>query len=220
MSKTCFCRLVECIKDNSVFVNDSRRDQDPPHHQLLVTLFRLGKHGNGSVIGHTASFLLLGDGTTELYNWRCLKAFYDMRTTYIIWPKAEERITMAARIAHKHTFGSCVGMLDGSLVPTEQRPGIDGANDYYTGRKGCYALNIMAVCDDLKRTPTLVTGWPGSVNDQRVFDVSPVSGASRSIVCGFADTDILLFSLRYSRAPSKRIFSRPASTSSPTADIG
>jgi hypothetical protein len=65
-------------------------------------------------------------------------------------------------------------MMDGSLIPIEQRPGIAGVNDYYT-RKNCYALNIMAICDDRKRIRALVTGYPGAVNDQRVFDMSSVS---------------------------------------------
>jgi hypothetical protein len=46
-------------------------DQDPVHHQLLIALFRLGKYGNGSGIGHTASYLCCGDGTAEIYTWRC-----------------------------------------------------------------------------------------------------------------------------------------------------
>lgn len=176
MSKNCFWKLVERIKDNEVFTNQSQRDQDPVHHQLLVTLFRLGKYGNGAAIGHTASFLSLGDGTTEIFTWRCLKAIYDLRSTFITWPKAEERASIAARIAHSYIFGNCVGMLDGSLIPVEQRPGIDGAADFYT-RKSRYSLNIMAICDDTKRIRALVTGWPGAVNDQRVFDMSPVSGS-------------------------------------------
>lgn len=174
MSKVCFWKLVDIIKDNPVFSNQSNREQDPVHHQLLVTLFRLGKYGNGAGIGSTASYLCCGDGTAELYTWRCLKAIYDLRGEYITWPQSAERVTIAARVAHGNVFGNCVGMMDGSLIPIEQRPGIDGANDYYT-RKSRYALNILAICDDTKRIRALVTGWPGAVNDQRIFDMSPVS---------------------------------------------
>ena len=174
MSKVCFWRLVDLLKDNPVFSNQSYRDQDPVHHQLLITLFRLGKYGNGAGIGHTASYLCCGDGTAEIYTYRCLKAIYDLRKDFIKWPKSAERATIAARIAHGNIFGNCVGMMDGSLIPIEQRPGMEGAGDYYT-RKSRYALNIMAICDDTKRIRALVTGWPGAVNDQRVFDMSPVS---------------------------------------------
>lgn len=174
MSKICFWRLVEDIKDNPVFSNQRHRYQDPVHHQLLVTLFRLGKYGNGAGVGHTASYLGLGDGTTEVFTWRCLKAIYDLPSTYITWPKSAERAHIAARIAHEHIFRNCVGMLDGSLIHMEQRPGLDGATDYWT-RKHRYSLNIMAISDDRKRIRALITGWPGAVNDQRVFDTSSVS---------------------------------------------
>lgn len=82
--------------------------------------------------------------------------------------------TIAVGIAHGNIFGNCVGMMDGSLIPIEQRPVMNGAGDYYT-RKSRYALNIMAICDATKRIRALVTGWPGAVNDQRVLDLSPVS---------------------------------------------
>lgn len=178
MSKACFWRLVELLQDDEVFHNRSTRDQDPVCHQLLITLFRLGKHGNGSSVSHTASYFLLDDGTVIKYTFRCFSAIYRLRDRFFSWPKSAERQEIAARVAHKHHFGSCVGMIDGSLIKLEQRPGLEGANDYYC-RKSYYGLNVMAVCDDMKRIRALVTGWAGAVNDQRVFDHSPVSTQRR-----------------------------------------
>lgn len=100
MSKVCFWRLVDLLKDNPVFSNNSRREQDPIHHQLIVTLFRLGKYGNGSGIGHVASYLCCGDGTAEIFTRRCFKAIYDLKSDFIKWPKARERARIAARLAH------------------------------------------------------------------------------------------------------------------------
>lgn len=173
MSKACFWRLVEIIRDDEVFHNKSYRDQDPVAHQLLVTLFRLGKHGNGSSVAHTASYFQLGDGSVVKFTFRCFSAFYGLRSQYLSWPKAEETQQISVRIAHNHHFGSCVGTVDGSLIRLEQRPGVEGANDYYC-RKSYSAFNIMAICDDRKHIRALVTGWAGAVNDQRVFDHSPV----------------------------------------------
>lgn len=174
MSKACFWRLVELIQEDEVFRNNSYKDQDPVEHQLLVCLFRLGTHGNGASVAHTASYFQLGDGSVVKYTFRCFSAIYRLRSKYLSWPKAEERQEIAARVAHRNHFGSCVGMVDGSLIRLEQRPGVEGANDYYC-RKNHYAFNIMAVCDDRKHIRALVTGWAGAVNDQRVFDHSPVS---------------------------------------------
>jgi hypothetical protein len=174
MSKACFDKVVDLIKNDPVFHNNSTKEQDPVEYQLLVTLFRLGKHGNGSSVAHTASYFQLGDGTVNKYTSRSLAAIYGLRTEYLRWPDTAERLQIAARIAHEHHFGSCVGMMDGSLVFLEQRPGVPYAADYFC-RKQRYAFNLLAVCDDTKRIRALVTGWAGSVNDQRIFDYSSVS---------------------------------------------
>ncbi|KAJ9091430.1 hypothetical protein QFC21_007220 [Naganishia friedmannii] len=42
----------------------------------------------------------------------------------------------------------------------------------------------MAICDDSKRIWALVTGWPGAVNDQRVFDMSPIAILPRALEKG------------------------------------
>ena len=39
MSKVCFWRLVNDIRDNPVFSNQSHREHNPSHQQLLVPLF-------------------------------------------------------------------------------------------------------------------------------------------------------------------------------------
>lgn len=43
----------------------------------------------------------------------------------------------------------------------------------------------MAICDDTKKIRALVTGWPGAVNDQTVFDMSPVSWGISGYYIGF-----------------------------------
>lgn len=174
MSEQCSAKVVSLIEHDEVFQNRSTKEQDPVQYQLLVTLFRLGKHGNGSIVAHISSYFVLGDGTVNKYTSGCLAAIYELRARYLRWPNAEERLEIAARIAHDHHFGSCGGMIDGSLVFMEQRPGVSYAANYYC-RKHRYAFNILGVCGDTKRIRALVTGWAGSVNDQRIFDYTSVS---------------------------------------------
>lgn len=69
-------------------------------------------------------------------------------------------------------------MVDGSLVPIAQKPGLESAIDFWN-RKHRYTYNIMAICDDTRRIRALQTGYPGVVNDQRVFDMSPVRTLDR-----------------------------------------
>lgn len=93
-----------------------------------------------------------------------------------MYGRAMEREEIAPRMTHRSIFGNCVGMMDGSLVYVEERPGLESANDYYAGRKSRYALNMMAIRDDTKRIRALITDWPGAVNDRQISDNSPGSG--------------------------------------------
>lgn len=74
MSKACFAKLVGLIEGHAVFYNNGFREQAPPYQQLLVTLFRLGKYGNGASVAHMVNVFSISDGTIENYTWRCILA--------------------------------------------------------------------------------------------------------------------------------------------------
>ncbi|CAN6195627.1 unnamed protein product [Urochloa humidicola] len=63
-------------------------------------------------------------------------------------------------------FNDCIGAIDGTHIPVtvskSQRP-------KYIGRHGYASQNVMAVCDFDMRFTFVVTGWPGSAHDTRVF---------------------------------------------------
>ena len=65
------------------------------------------------------------------------------------------------------TFDNCIGAIDGThvpiTVPTEKVV-------QYIGRKGIITQNVLAVCDFDMRFTFVLTGWPGSVHDMRVFN--------------------------------------------------
>jgi DDE superfamily endonuclease len=84
--------------------------------------------------------------------------------------QTDERQEIAARIKEKYGFPSCLGFIDGTLLPLEFKPSLNG-EDYYS-RKGCYAINALITCDDASRIRNVVVGWPGSVHDNRVWQTS------------------------------------------------
>ena len=57
--------------------------------------------------------------------------------------------------------------MDGTLLPLEFKPALDG--ECYYSRKGFYALNMLIVCDYMARVTYYQVGWPGSVHDNRVW---------------------------------------------------
>src|SRR5215469_13204116 len=91
----------------------------------------------------------------------------------VFWPDATERGEISHRIRAVSGFPSCLGFIDGTLFPLEEKPGKDG-EDYYS-RKGKYGLAGLVVCDDQKRIRHIYTGWPGCTHDARVFENSPLA---------------------------------------------
>ena len=88
----------------------------------------------------------------------------------LFWPESDERIEIANRIQTKFMFPNCVGITDGTLLPFELKPQLNG-EDYFC-RKSCYALHALITCDDTGRIRDVVIGWPGSVHDNRVWTTS------------------------------------------------
>jgi hypothetical protein len=63
-------------------------------------------------------------------------------------------------------FKNAIGAIDGThipcIVPEEDQP-------KYRNRKGVTSQNVMAICDFDMRFTFVVTGWPRSVHDTRVW---------------------------------------------------
>nr|XP_034591814.1 protein ALP1-like [Setaria viridis] len=87
----------------------------------------------------------------------------------IIKPKDPEFKTVHQRLRNPRFspyFDNCIGAIDGTHVP------VVVPNDkvvQHTGRHGYPSQNVLAVCDFDMRFTFVVSGWPGSVHDMRVF---------------------------------------------------
>ena len=58
--------LLVLIRDHPVFHNNSNNTQAPVQTQLVVTLFRLGRYGNGASVMDIARQAGIGEGTVVL----------------------------------------------------------------------------------------------------------------------------------------------------------
>ncbi|EFP89235.1 uncharacterized protein PGTG_15076 [Puccinia graminis f. sp. tritici CRL 75-36-700-3] len=131
MSQDSFYQLLDLIKDNSVFHNNSNVPQRPVRDQLMVTLRQTGMSGNGSSVGVLARFFRILEGTVILYCSRVVEAILALESTYVVWPNHEAREAIASDIADSTGFKQCVGFIDGTLLPLDEKPSID-AQDYYS----------------------------------------------------------------------------------------
>jgi hypothetical protein len=96
--------------------------------QLAVTLFRMGRFGNGASVtdlAHTSGF---SEGSVEKYTERCQKALLALLDNYVRMLTDEEK-EMEKRWVEEHS--GCIGwrdgwlMYDGTPVNLFQKPGLE-----------------------------------------------------------------------------------------------
>ncbi|WVZ53935.1 hypothetical protein U9M48_004820 [Paspalum notatum var. saurae] len=64
-------------------------------------------------------------------------------------------------------FNNCIGAIDGTYIKVV----VSGSQVVqHTGRHGYTTQNVLAICDFDMRFTFVVTGWPGSIHDMRVFN--------------------------------------------------
>jgi hypothetical protein len=147
VSPGCFDDLVEAIKDDEIFHNNSNNTQMPVEQQLAIALYRFGHYGNAASTMKVALWAGVGFGTVPLVTKRVLKALNSerFRRSSVRWPNSAAKATAKAWTEE----ASCPSwrdgwlMVDGTLVPLFMRPTFFG-NTWFD-RKSNYSMNIQ-VC--------------------------------------------------------------------------
>ena len=169
MRRASFQKMVGKIEGHNVFRRGRRGPaQEPPSHQLMVLLQRLGIEGSGASNPSLRNMNHIGRGTNEVYFRRAREALLSLSDEYIRWPDASERKAIASRIFDDHKVPNCVGIIDGTLHPLAFKPQCKDAADY-SGRKHPFSLSTLVVCDHKRRIRYYCAGWPGTAHDNRVW---------------------------------------------------
>ena len=179
MDKASFIAILRKISPHQVFHRSTRnryktyyKKQTPIWIQLMVTLTRLGCHGNGVSLGRVGRNCGYSSGTVVLFTQRVFTAIKTIRKEFIFWPDANERIKISERFKNKFGIPG-VGVIDGTHIILSQRPHIDG--ETYWCRKMFYSTNVLLVCDDTGRIRHYIIGWPGSLFDNNIFEKTNLS---------------------------------------------
>jgi hypothetical protein len=143
----CFDALVEAIRDDEIFHNNSSNSQMPIEQQVVIALYRFGHYGNAASIMKVALQFGVGVGTVHLVTTRVIKACCseNFRSSSIQWANDQ----MKAEAKEWVEENSCPAwrngwlMVDGTLVPLFRRPGYFG--NVFFDRKSNYSLNVQ-VC--------------------------------------------------------------------------
>ncbi|KAI0075045.1 hypothetical protein K474DRAFT_1600545, partial [Panus rudis PR-1116 ss-1] len=120
LSPEAFQVLLNTIDAHPIFYNDSNHPQAPIEFQLAVTLYRMGRYGNGASCEDIARTAGISTGSEK-----------EMEKKWI-----DDHVGFCG-----HWRNGWVLMYDGTIVVLYQRPGLNGES-YYT-RKSNYGLNCQ-----------------------------------------------------------------------------
>ena len=147
VSPKVFETLCGLIEGHEVFHSESNVGQAPVELQLAVTLFHMGRFGNGASVVDIAWIAGCSEGTVENYTSRCITAILSLHNRFV-WKltpeeKEKEKIYMDNHLGFKGLWREGWVMYDGTIVVLFRKPGKNG-DAYYT-RKANYGLNVQ-VC--------------------------------------------------------------------------
>ncbi|KAF9344375.1 hypothetical protein BGX26_004449, partial [Mortierella sp. AD094] len=107
-SRDGFTRVLNLIKDHTVFHNSSTCKQVDPAWQLAIALSRFGSNGNGASVSKTQAIFAIGSGTATLYTDRVITALLDLEKDWIKWPDTARRKEIG-QVMRREGFPGCVG---------------------------------------------------------------------------------------------------------------
>lgn len=101
-----------------------------------------------------------------------IAVFCGMKDQMIKFPEHNQLPNIEQRFRSKRGFPGVIGCVDGSQIEIWVRHCEN--RETFRNRKGFLSLNIQAVCGPDCEIYDLVTEWPGSAHDSRVFNQSQV----------------------------------------------
>ena len=128
VSPQIFDRLVDLIKDHSIFHNNSNVPQLPVTTQLAIFLVCVGHYGNTSAPEYVAQWAGVSVGSVINSTYRCLVAFLALHDEVVMMPPDEEkeRAKEYVEAATCPEWHNGFLLADGTKFPLFQKPGLHG----------------------------------------------------------------------------------------------
>lgn len=139
-----FRKLVRLIQGHPIFHSTSYKPQHPVDIQLAITLYRMGRYGNGASVQDIARMAGVSEGSVEKFTERCQIALLVHHDQYVRILTPEEK-EVEKRWVEERTglvgWREGVIMYDGTPVDLYQKPGLNG--DAYYHRKCRYGIGLQ-----------------------------------------------------------------------------
>lgn len=145
ISPTVFNNLLSLIENHPIFKSENNHGQAAVELQLAVTLYRMGRYGNGASVEDVARMSGCSEGSVENYTCRCFTAILSLHDQFVrpLTPeeKEVEKAYMDNHLGFKGLWREGWVMYNGTIVVLFCKLGQNG-DAYYT-RKSNYGLNLQ-----------------------------------------------------------------------------
>lgn len=167
ITKNTFVMLLSKIED-SIKPATKRGGSIQPKTQLLLTL---RFYATGCMQKSVAESTGVSTSSACRIIKRVSEAIAVLHKQYIyMCDKKEEMLNIAEKFYELAKFPRVIGAIDCTLVKISS-PGGDEAEAYRT-KKQFFAIKVQTVCDSDLNIRNIVARWPGSTDDQTIFDNS------------------------------------------------
>jgi len=193
VSPEVFQVILSLIEDHPVFSNNSNHPQELVKVQLGVTLYRMGRYGNGASLEDIAHVAGCSEGAVELYTQRCFRAMDAVHNAFVCLPTAVEKewekCWIDERLGFRGTWQEGWVMYNGTIVPLYAKPAVNG--EAYFTCKSNYGLNLQ-VCNTFLYEIDLKLLQVGNLpSNPRIVDYSLL----KDLLCHYHSLGLLLVSL-------------------------
>lgn len=176
MDQCSFSHVLDLIKDDAIFVNNSSQEQTPILLQLQYAFYQLSHDDNSKSFMNTATFWGVSEGHIYNCSKRVIKVLCNIHNTFVKWPNTCRRVVESLCNDAREGFIGAVGKIDKTDIVLHYKPSSKYLGETFWNWKKRYALDLCAVCDSSRSFTYMLAGWPNSAHDACVF-------ASTSIHC-------------------------------------
>lgn len=166
LTKDAFQELLRIIRPHIRAHNDRGRPI-PADIQLLITL---RFYATGTFQLACADLCEISQPSASRIIKRVSEAIARLKNNHITFPNENMLQQSKLNFWRIGGFPNVVGAIDCTHVKITS-PGGENA-ELYRNRKGYFSINVQVVCGANLEILNIVTRWPGSVHDARIFDNS------------------------------------------------
>jgi hypothetical protein len=137
--------LLRLIEDHPIFHNQSNNEQTPVSFQLAVTLYRMGRYGNGVSWDDIARIAGIAKGSVPNFTRRVITAINSLHPRLMRLPSAEEKEVekrwIEERVGFRGLWREGWLMYDGTTVVLPREPHFFG--DAYYSHNAEYGFSLQ-----------------------------------------------------------------------------